>query len=200
MYFTWLAMCGNREKILICNGSSEAPQTHQIYEQAEENHAFFIGIVEKLMMAVLAVVALIPPLFPLSYSMFGYPPPQRLALPLQIQWAKLPLCMNYSHMRRSIIYFVLSFSVHCLAEPHILDLSSIGFSKRFPIWRALQRLVCPLRLIFGIFRYIIGMVEDMRHRLTSTEALHRLEFMGQAKAWSIYAQEIEFHAEIIRHA
>lgn len=66
-------------------GVSDSKQSHQIYEHAESMHVFANGILTKISIASVTGLITLPALFPISYAIFNYPPPDLWTLSLETQ-------------------------------------------------------------------------------------------------------------------
>lgn len=66
-------------------GASDSMQSHQIYENAENTHAFAHDILVKLCIVAVTGLTILPALLPVSYAIFGYPPPHLWMLSLETQ-------------------------------------------------------------------------------------------------------------------
>lgn len=70
---------------MFSEGCSSLDHCSQFYAYIEEKCAFFVAIVIKLAIVVNIIMFSISSLLPISYAIFGYPPPQLWTLPLQTQ-------------------------------------------------------------------------------------------------------------------
>lgn len=66
-------------------GRMTSEHSARIYERAEDKHASFTAILLRLTITDLVVVFSSAAIFPISYAIFGYPPPQQWRLPVETQ-------------------------------------------------------------------------------------------------------------------
>lgn len=80
-----LRKCPQCKFPLIPIGCAESKQSYQIYKRSEEKHTFITTILTKVSVFSMSTLVLLPVMFPVSYGIFGYPPPQLWILPLDTQ-------------------------------------------------------------------------------------------------------------------
>lgn len=66
-------------------GYENSHKSRGIYEQVESKHAFITAISCKIAIMVSVIAYLASALLPVSHAIFGYPPPELWALPLESQ-------------------------------------------------------------------------------------------------------------------
>lgn len=60
-------------------------ETTTIYEQAEKRHSFAISVLFRLSVAMILGSSGLSAVYPISFAIFGYPPPNEWALPMKNQ-------------------------------------------------------------------------------------------------------------------
>lgn len=71
------------EPIVI--GCTESTQSWEIYMNVEGKHAVFTTFLLKISAGIIPILYLTSAMFPISYAIFGYPPPDLWRLPLETQ-------------------------------------------------------------------------------------------------------------------
>lgn len=66
-------------------GCRQSNQTYQLYKKLESKHSLFVGYSGKFLVVVDLVLFVPPALFPISYAIFAYPPPNLWPLPFESQ-------------------------------------------------------------------------------------------------------------------
>lgn len=78
-------------------GSCESDQSYPIYRNAEDNHALFTVYVFRLLIWIVTTLFTLSAMSPISYAIFGYPPPELWPLPIEAQ----------------LVYLIKSLGVRC---------------------------------------------------------------------------------------
>lgn len=172
-------------------GSSESKQSGQVYELAENRHEFFANILEKINVVVFIVISLVPATLPISYALFGYPPPRLWTLPIPIQWVRRAHEYFKVYWRRSVCSMLSAWIFSSLLTSNTYAGFFIDwFIEAGVVVSGIIAINASASFYFGIFCYIDGMVRDLRDRLAINEDL-------ESYTWPIYMREIEFHGEIM---
>lgn len=69
------------------------------------------------------------PMFPISYAIFSYPPPQLWLLPIQIQWVPANSIVNTGDFSKTKHFSIDRLALCCQRVIIIYDLLSIGSSN-----------------------------------------------------------------------
>lgn len=72
----------HRSNSIGCTGSFEI---YRIYANAESKHASMTEILFKMLLVTGIFVFALAAMIPVSYAIFGYPPPQHWLMPVEIQ-------------------------------------------------------------------------------------------------------------------
>lgn len=114
------------------------------------------------------------------------------------------LVLGFVHIRVTYVHISALFACFWLDSSVMGQTTYIGFFTDWLIESAvisagLGAITATGSIYFGMFCYINGMVEDVRHRLIPSGATGAHQFLDQTKAWPIYVREFEFHVEIARY-
>lgn len=71
--------------IFLPIGTSESKEPHQIYMDTEASHSFITNMMIRFVCSSMAMMYLVAAMFPITYAIFGYPPPELWILPLELQ-------------------------------------------------------------------------------------------------------------------
>lgn len=71
--------------IFILAGSADSGQSRNIYGYVEGSYVLVGRFVIKIAFTIFCVLSLVSILFPISYALFEYPPPELWTLPIEIQ-------------------------------------------------------------------------------------------------------------------
>lgn len=72
-------------KIIILLGCLVSEQSYQIYINVEASHSLFTSYLVKCLLSITSLVFVSTAMLPVSYAIFGFPPPQLWALPFEAQ-------------------------------------------------------------------------------------------------------------------
>lgn len=61
-------------------------QSHKLYRATEDKCTSIANIITKLGKSAWSLTIVVPALLPISYAIFGYPPPQKWILTLETQY------------------------------------------------------------------------------------------------------------------
>lgn len=133
-------------------------------------------------------------MLPISFAIFGYPPPHLWALPVPMQWDRI---------HTNIAFRYIYTRIHCDFSSILGRRTYMGFFIDWLIegWfsgSGLMAISASVSIYFGTFCYIEGMVQDLRARLTATGRTELHGHLGQAEVWPIYVREMTFHVKITR--
>lgn len=71
--------------LFLLLGCIDSEKSDQIYERMEKKHAFMTKMLKKASIATAILASSVSVLFPVSYSIFAYPPPELWTMPLETQ-------------------------------------------------------------------------------------------------------------------